>query len=291
MQILNELLLFVTDLHGRLSRYRKLFQKIEAERPAAVFIGGDLLPFGSMAAGTGEKPMDNFIDEFLIPEFVKLKNSLAESYPRVFIILGNDDQRSDEPKFISAEAEGIWEYIHNKKTEFAGYDIYGYACVPPTPFQLKDWERYDVSRYVDPGCISPEEGWRTVFVPANKIKFATIKEAVNNLAGEGDLSKAVFLFHTPPYKTKLDRTALDGKSIDHVPLDVHTGSIAVRKFIEQRQPLLTLHGHIHESSRLTGSWQDKIGNTICFNAAIEKAELSIIKFELENLESAERELV
>jgi len=34
------------------------------------------------------------------------------------------------------------------------------------------------------------------------------------------------------------------------------GSIAVRRFIEERQPLLTLHGHIHESARLTGDWRE-----------------------------------
>ena len=44
--------------------------------------------------------------------------------------------------------------------------------------------------------------------------------------------------------------------VDHVPLDVHVGSIAVRRFIEARQPLVTLHGHVHESARLTGAWRD-----------------------------------
>lgn len=40
----------------------------------------------------------------------------------------------------------------------------------------------------------------------------------------------------------------------YAPMDVHVGSIALRRFIEARQPLLTLHGHVHESARLTGSW-------------------------------------
>ena len=42
------------------------------------------------------------------------------------------------------------------------------------------------------------------------------------------------------------------------------GSIAIERFIEDRQPLLTLHGHVHESARLTGSWQEKIGRHIAF---------------------------
>lgn len=39
---------------------------------------------------------------------------------------------------------------------------------PISPFLLKDWEHYDVSRYVDLGCISPEDGQRTIDVPFNE---------------------------------------------------------------------------------------------------------------------------
>jgi Icc-related predicted phosphoesterase len=55
--------------------------------------------------------------------------------------------------------------------------------------------------------------------------------------------------------------------------------------------MLTLHGHIHESTALTGSWRDKIGETICFNAAHRGGELSIIKFNLNCIEEAERILL
>ena len=71
---------------------------------------------------------------------------------------------------------------------------------------------------MDPGCVSPEEGVRTVPKPAHEIKFRTIKEDLEKLAGDGEMDKAVFLFHTPPYKTCLDRAGLDGKMIDGVPL-------------------------------------------------------------------------
>ena len=98
----------------------------------------------------------------------------------------------------------------------------------------------------------------------------------------------MFLFHTPPHETKLDRAALDGKMVDHVPLDLHVGSIAVRRFIEARQPLLTLHGHIHESARLTGSWRDRIGRTHLFSAAHDGPELALVRFDLEHPEGATR---
>lgn len=154
--------------------------------------------------------------------------------------------------FQTASVDGLWHYVHGQKFLLGNFAVYGYACVPPTPFLLKDWECYDVSRYVPPGSVSPEEGLRTVATDENAFKWRTIQQELKALASDDPLDRAKFLFHTPPYDTALDRAALDGKVYEHVSLDVHVGSIAVRRFIEQRQPLLSLHGHVHESARLTG---------------------------------------
>jgi Icc-related predicted phosphoesterase len=156
---------------------------------------------------------------------------------------------------------------------------------------LKDWERYDVSRYVAPGCVSPEEGVRSVPTEESEIKWGTIQNDLASLAGEGPLDHAVFLLHTPPYDTPLDRAALDGKTYEHVPLDLHVGSMAVRRFIELRQPLLTLHGHIHESTRLTGDWKIQIGRTVCINGAHDGPELALVRFDLDLPAGATRELL
>ena len=246
---------FVSDLHGRTDRYHKLFAAIVAERPAAVLLGGDLLPSGLGAAGQYR----DFARDFLAAEFGKLAETLGASRPRVLLILGNDDPRSEEAAFKEAAARGIWEYIHEQRVELGPFAVYGYAYVPPTPFRLKDWERYDVSRHVDVGEISPEEGVRSVPVDPRIARYATISEDLAKLAADDSMQRAAFLFHAPPYDSNLDRAALDGKTIDHVPLDVHVGSIAIKRFIESRQPLVTLHGHIHESARITGSWRDRIG--------------------------------
>ena len=37
---------FVCDLHEKADRYKKLYSKIEEEKPDAVFFGGDLFPSG-----------------------------------------------------------------------------------------------------------------------------------------------------------------------------------------------------------------------------------------------------
>lgn len=282
---------FVSDLHGRVGHYEKLISRIAEEHPKVVLLGGDILPSGIGLSSRADVTYRDFVHDYLVPEFAQLRQLMADSYPRVFIILGNDDGRSEEAAILNAMAKGIWEYVQDKKTAVGDYTVYGYAYVPPTPFLLKDWERYDVSRYVDPGCVSPEEGRRTLPTSENESKYATIQQDLDRLAAGESLERAVFLFHTPPYKTHLDRAARDGKKIDHVPLDVHVGSIAVRRFIESRQPWITLHGHIHESARLTGFWKDQIGRTHLFSAAHDGPELALVRFSLENPENATRELI
>jgi Icc-related predicted phosphoesterase len=282
---------FVSDLHGDVERYEKLFQAIESRRPGGVFLGGDLLPPWSMSHSVGAAAPVVFVNDFLARSFSGLENRLRDEYPEVFVILGNDDPRFEEATFLNVAEKGLWSYVHQRNRPFQDYHVMGYAYVPPTPFPLKDWERYDVSRYVEPGSVSPEEGWRTMAVAENEERYATIREDLENLVGSKSLERTVCLFHSPPYKTHLDRAPLDGKQIDHVPLDVHVGSIAIRRFIEARQPLVTLHGHVHQSARLTGSWKDRIGQTHLFTAAHDGPELALVSFDLEDLGGATRDLL
>lgn len=78
-----------------------------------------------------------------------------------------------------------------------------------------------------------------------------------------DPRNAVFNIHVPPYKSGLDeapeldknlRPVLAGQVLKPV------GSTALRKAIEKHQPLLGLHGHIHEGRGAT-----RIGKTLCIN--------------------------
>ena len=79
---------FVSDLHGQISRYETLFARIREEKPVAVFLGGDLFPpFGASVEG-------NFLDDILAKGFIRLKGDLGLDYPRVFLILGNDDSKT-----------------------------------------------------------------------------------------------------------------------------------------------------------------------------------------------------
>ena len=275
--------LFASDLHGRVERYERLFHTMASEHPRAVFLGGDLLPSFAPAA--------DFVDDFLKTELEQLRSQLGKRYPDVFVILGNDDGKTPESALLEMADRGLCAYVHGHRATLGPFTVFGYAYIPPTPFLLKDWERYDVSRYVDPGSIPPEEGRHSVPVSKRELRNGTIATDLAHLVGDEDLANAVMLFHAPPYQTKLDRAALDGRSIDHVPLDVHVGSIAIRRFIEARQPLLTLHGHVHEAARLTGCWKDTLGRTVLLSAAHDGPELALVRFDLERPDQATRDLV
>jgi uncharacterized protein len=78
-----------------------------------------------------------------------------------------------------------------------------------------------------------------------------------------DPPNAVFNIHVPPHKSGLDeapeldkdlRPVLAGQSLQPV------GSTALREAIQKYQPLLGLHGHIHEGRGAT-----RLGKTLCIN--------------------------
>jgi uncharacterized protein len=278
--------IFVSDIHGSIPRYQRLFYLIKKETPDAIFFGGDLLPLHL----TKHTSMEEFIQKTLFSEMKKIQK-ITDKKIRFFVIMGNDDPRKYEPLFLKADAEGCLDYIHQKTISYQKRYITGYSFVPPTPFQLKDWERYDISQYVDVGAVSPEQGKRTVAVPFDEIKYSTIAEDLEYLAKQSPMRKTIYLFHSPPYHSCLDLADLDGKKVDHTPIDVHVGSIAIQRFIHDHQPLLTLHGHVHESSRLTGQWKEKVGRTYSLSAAHQGPELAVVRFDTDHLKDATRELV
>jgi len=103
-------------------------------------------------------------------------------------------------------------------------------------------------------------------------------------------TKAVFNLHVPPYDTNLDSAPeLDANLTPKLSLSggfkmASVGSKAVRAALEKYQPLLGLHGHIHESRSA-----QKVGKTMCINPGSEYGEgilrgvlITLSKQKLEN---------
>ncbi len=91
-----------------------------------------------------------------------------------------------------------------------------------------------------------------------------LHERISSLfKGGEDFSRFLFCFHAPPHGTGLDEAPeLDGdlNVLNAGQSSVSVGSAAVRRAIEEKRPLLSLHGHIHESKGVA-----RIGKTLCLN--------------------------
>lgn len=180
--------------------------------------------------------------EFLERYLIPLFKDFQRKGLEIFVMMGNDDFSINMDLLRKAETQGILRSLHLSVHRFGKFFITGYSYIPPTPFLMKDWEK-------------PEE---------------EIFQDLKILSQQTNPRKTVYVFHVPPKNTKLD-LLYNGE---------HVGSEAVRKFIQETQPLLSLHGHIHESPDVSGSWKQWIGRTLCVNPGNARP----ILVDLENLE-------
>jgi len=158
----------------------------------------------------------------------------------IFVLMGNHDFSVNMDVFYEAEKNKVFNVLHNEVHKLDGFEIVGYSFINPIGFW--DWEK-----------IEPE-----------------IKKDLDRLKKKLDFKKTIFVSHAPPFNTNLDVTY--GKR--------HVGSTSIREFIKENQPYLGLHGHIHESPKVTGSITEKIGKTVCVNPG--NAQLVLI--DLDTLE-------
>ncbi len=96
-----------------------------------------------------------------------------------------------------------------------------------------------------------------------------LEEKLEGLAAQVEHpEKAFFNFHVPPYDTLIDQAPKLSKDlIPSTDETIPAGSKAVSAVINRHQPLLGLHGHIHESRGVV-----KLGRTQCFNPGSEYSE-------------------
>jgi Icc-related predicted phosphoesterase len=108
--------------------------------------------------------------------------------------------------------------------------------------------------------------WRTPREATEEELRSMIDDLARPLGGSYET--AIFNFHAPPVDSSLDTCPrLDDSTDPPRPIVVGgqqvlygAGSSSVREAVVQRQPLLGLHGHIHESAAAT-----KLGRTLCVN--------------------------
>src|SRR6202046_4877832 len=133
------------------------------------------------------------------------------------------------------ESSPCVEFGEGKKLDLGGFHLVSMGWTNPTP-------------------------WDT-FREAPEDQLAAKIEAVASQVP--DMEKAIFNFHAPPYGTGLDEApALDAslRPTHGGAVIKPVGSTAVRDAIIRHQPMLSVHGHIHESRGIK-----RMGRTLAIN--------------------------
>jgi uncharacterized protein len=282
--------LYSSDFHGNSIQYNKFFKKAFDDKVNALILGGDLTPKDKEHRTIKDQRI--FLEKELLPsikEFNK-KNKERNHECKVFLILGNDDFRVNS--YVLRKYENEFKYFHNRILKFYDrFKIAGYSFVPLTPFVYKDWEKLDLNNknenktrkgFKIKGKVS--KGTSFIYHEFNiKKRDNTIENDLIKLFDKEDPKNIILVCHTPPANTSLDINSEKE----------HVGSAALRKIIENKQPLLTLHGHVHESVEISGKFFEKIGKTISVSSGNNNigSKLAVIKFNIFKPEEIIREII
>jgi Icc-related predicted phosphoesterase len=278
-------LVYTSDLHGDLDLYRAAGEAAIRRRADALIFGGDLCP-GKPTGSSLRLPIEQ--PEFILYRLSHLFDLWKEKHPtlRIFAIPGNDDCQTVLAALEELEMNDLIENLHQETRTLGDYTLVGLSYVPPTPFHLKDFERWDEAPDPDFDAYS----YRCIMGTPRGFKvieqFKSYLDSLPSLAQElgrlpvKDPAHTVAVIHTPPFNTHCD-VLFDGR---------HIGSKAVRNWIEKKQPLLTLHGHIHESPKLSQSFCDRIGTTTVINPGCDHARPHLVFIDLDKPDEMEHSL-
>ncbi len=186
------------------------------------------------------------------------------------------DEDADKRKetFQQVMLDGVRRWMDMASEKLRGSGVRIFVC----PGNDDEMEVDDVVRESDmvelgEGRILDIDGFKMISTGwSNHTPWNTHREEAEEKLGErieamakqiDDPSRSIFNLHCPPYRSGLDEApAIDsdlklmhgGRALRPV------GSTAVRQAIDKHQPLLSLHGHIHESKGAV-----KLGKTLSIN--------------------------
>jgi len=243
--------LYVTDIHGIQWKYDHIFQIAKSFKVDLVINSGDMLQKkGNFLI------QDRFIKNFLDDYFSKFNNEGIY----YLTMLANDDLIIfDELLQNTCNKYPYVVNIAQKKFEFKDYEFIGMNWVSDFPFALKDRARKDSKDFIFPKqfgkpVISTLKGWKKIedwYAYAETLP--TIEEEMNRLVKPSRMEKTIYIIHGPPSNMFLD-VCQDGSRV---------GSKAVYEFLKQKQPLMSFHGHIHESPEISNKWFEYLNKTLC----------------------------
>jgi Icc-related predicted phosphoesterase len=275
---------FATDLHGSEMCWRKFLNAAKFYDADVLICGGDMtgkaiVPIveedghftATMSGQTQTVGPDQVAD---VEGQVRRKGyyPLRMSVERLHELDQHPEKRAET--FQAVMLDGVQRWMEMAKDKLGGSGVRIFVC----PGNDDEMEVDDVVRksemvQLGEGQVLEIDGFSMISTGwSNHTPWNTHREETEEQLGERieamakqvtDPSRAIFNLHCPPFKSGLDEApAIDadlkllhgGRALRPV------GSTAVRQAIEKHQPLLSLHGHIHESKGAV-----KLGKTLSIN--------------------------
>jgi Icc-related predicted phosphoesterase len=300
-------ILYGSDFHGSDTVYRKFINAAFQYQASVLIVGGDVTGKGMIPiVNEGNGVYTGYLfggrtDCHNPEEIEKLKKTISSVgfYP---IVLEKDeadalekDPESMSKRFESEMCQRVreWMILAEEKLTPKNISLYfmpgndDLFSIDEVIKEFPNIKNPDMSHnMIDDthelvGCsfanMTPWRCARDLEEPDLKKKNDELAAMVQNPA------TAIAVLHVPPIDSGLDTCPELDKNLKIVTMGGQVimkgaGAHATREFIENVQPLLTLHGHIHESPG-----HKHIGRTLAINAGSEYAE-SILKAAIVNLE-------
>lgn len=285
---------FATDIHGSERCFRKFIN-------AAQFYGVNVLILGGDITGKVVVPVIEESGGFRATVHNQLQKVSRSELPQLFKEIRSNGfyyylTTPDEVDFLNEHPEAREEMFHRvikdslkewfelAEERLQGTDVKVYVspgnddddavldALNEGPFVINPDETV---REIADGITMMSFGWsnRTPWDSPRELDEEEITRRLERMAREvNKFDSTIANIHVPPYNTSLDkapRLTNDLKPIveaGEVQM-ASVGSVAVREFILKHQPLLGLHGHIHESAAIT-----KLGKSTCINPGSEYSD-------------------
>ncbi len=282
---------FVTDIHGSSYCYRKYLNALKAYKVDVGILLGDLtgkvlVPLIEKAGGGWETTLlGSHLDIPTSEELEKTKKTI-EMLGYYWVHQTPDEFRAykDNPLKVDALFKQLmmtrlqeWIALADERLAGSSFKVYMAAG---------NDDHFEVDQIIEDSKVIVNCNNKNVMVGehemvtfswANPTPWNTPREKTDEelepmleelVAKVQDKSNAIFNFHAPPYGFALDLAPeLSKNLVQAADRKIHVGSRAVAKMIEKYQPLIGLHGHIHESRGA-----QKIRRTLIINPGSEYSE-------------------
>jgi uncharacterized protein len=277
---------FATDIHGSETCWRKFLNAAAFYKADMVILGGDvtgkvMVPIVSLQPGHWEVTFGGQriqLDTQAELDNIKRKIRDRGYYPAVMsgdeLDSLNAEDGSVDRRFTQEMTKGLETWLDMADGKLRGGEI---PCIL-NGGNDDIWEIDDIierspsvsfaeSKVLDIGGFylasmgwTNPTPWNTFREAPEDVLAAKIDAVVSSIP---DMGRAVFNFHAPPYGTGLD----EAPALDENMRPIHggavmkpVGSTAVKAAIQKYQPILSVHGHIHESKGVL-----RLGRTLTMN--------------------------